>query len=191
MRVSLLFLCLLLGVIRVGGAPLSVVSGGGLLNSAGGEQAGDAITHVGSLGPMGGRLSSGHVHGFSAFMHVHDSAGAGDSDGDGMSDAYDSDDDNDGVVDLHEVLAGTDVLDPADQLRITGVSARGGDVSITWDARAGRTYRIVRGDAPGTVTSKPQRQVHVRIPADAKAPEGQFVDRDAGHTGIYKIEVVP
>jgi YD repeat-containing protein len=81
--------------------------------------------------------------------------GVGDSDGDGMDDAWEfdyfqtlardgsGDFDNDGMTDLHEFRAGTLPDDPNSALRILpNPTVAGGGVTVQWQSVPGRTYRL-------------------------------------------------
>jgi hypothetical protein len=53
-----------------------------------------------------------------------------------------ADPDGDGFSNLQEFLAGTDPVDANSALRITGISAEGDDVRITWSAVGGKSYAV-------------------------------------------------
>jgi len=85
-----------------------------------------------------------------------DSIGILDTDGDGLSDAWerekagnlttltaDGDADHDGMTDKDEYLAGTDPLDASSALRITALVPTGDSTTITWLSSPSRQYRIV------------------------------------------------
>ncbi len=83
--------------------------------------------------------------------------GGADSDGDGMSDDFETfygvsdpnaDPDGDGLTNLQEFQAGTNPLDPLSTLRIITVARSGSDFTVTFYlAVAGKTYRLERKDA--------------------------------------------
>ncbi len=65
-----------------------------------------------------------------------------DTDGDGIPDIYDPDDDGDNASDRNEFVAGTDPTDPLSFLRISGmVASQEGDV-IFWNSANGRAYAM-------------------------------------------------
>jgi len=57
-----------------------------------------------------------------------------------------SDSDADGASDRAESLAGTDPLDPESSFRITQINDNGQTVLLSWVARNGKTYRIFKRD---------------------------------------------
>ena len=81
-----------------------------------------------------------------------------DTDGDGLSDAYEvnvshtnpvlADSDGDGQNDAAEIAAGTDPLDSHSVFAVTEFARAGGGFLLRWSAVAGKTYRILRS---GTV----------------------------------------
>ncbi len=50
--------------------------------------------------------------------------------------------DNDGLTDYEEYIAGTDPTDKDSQLKLTGLSINGTNLSITWSSELSRLYRI-------------------------------------------------
>jgi subtilisin-like proprotein convertase family protein len=88
----------------------------------------------------------------------------GDTDGDGLPDAYEegqfgfdpenpldalADADGDTASNLHEYLAGTDPFDPGNVLRITGFELMGNDVLLRFMSGKNRRYRVERLDEIG------------------------------------------
>ncbi|MGZ5537980.1 MAG: choice-of-anchor Q domain-containing protein, partial [Chthoniobacterales bacterium] len=83
--------------------------------------------------------------------------GGVDTDGDGMSDDFETfygvsdpngDPDGDGLTNLQEFQAGTNPLDPTSGLRIIAVARNGNDFMVTFSlAVAGKSYRLERKDA--------------------------------------------
>lgn len=60
-----------------------------------------------------------------------------------------ADSDGDGMTDAQEIIAGTSGVDATSVFRTNGtIVAANGDVTITWAAKAGKTYRVQRSDAP-------------------------------------------
>ncbi len=85
----------------------------------------------------------------------------GDSDGDSLADAWEfannldpndatgangalGDPDRDGQANRAEFIAGTLPLDPNSRFAITSVSKTGSDITLTWNAKVGRSYRVER-----------------------------------------------
>ncbi len=83
--------------------------------------------------------------------------GGVDTDGDGMSDDFETfygvsdpngDPDGDGLTNLQEFQAGTNPLDPLSALRIIAVARSGNNLTVTFSlAVAGKMYRLERKDA--------------------------------------------
>lgn len=63
--------------------------------------------------------------------------------------AASDDEDNDGCSNLVESIAGTDPRNPDDCLRVGTVALTPGSVVFTFDAEAGKKYRILSADDPG------------------------------------------
>lgn len=60
-----------------------------------------------------------------------------------------ADSDGDGMTDAQEILAGTGATNAYSVFRTNGTSrAANGAVTITWAAKAGKTYRVQRSDTP-------------------------------------------
>jgi YD repeat-containing protein len=50
--------------------------------------------------------------------------------------------DNDGASDLREFIAGTDPVNPNSVLKVTPAAPNGGQVTVTWQSVAGKTYAL-------------------------------------------------
>jgi hypothetical protein len=60
-----------------------------------------------------------------------------------------ADSDADGLTDAQEIIAGTSGVDATSVFRTTGTTrAANGAVTVTWAAKAGKTYRVQRSDTP-------------------------------------------
>jgi hypothetical protein len=59
------------------------------------------------------------------------------------TDPLTADSDGDGANDAQEAGAGTDPLDPSRLFRIVDVAMEGGVARISWEARDGRTYEVL------------------------------------------------
>lgn len=144
LRGCLLLVLLLLPLCFAGILPAAVIS----------------YTHDGA-----GRLTGVDYGGGRGLAYTYDDAGNltqkavlapfPDSDGDGMDDAWElehfgtldrdgtGDFDGDGLLDLHEFLAGTDPTDPDSALTILPGAVVGEDgVTIEWQSVPGKTYRV-------------------------------------------------
>ena len=82
-----------------------------------------------------------------------------DDDNDGLSDSgetaigtdpKDPDSDGDGATDREEVLAGTDPNDPTSHFACGQIDVAGTDVTIHWSSSANRTYSLWGADSPGS-----------------------------------------
>jgi hypothetical protein len=65
-----------------------------------------------------------------------------DSDGDGIPDITDTDDDNDGMSDLDEIAFGTDPFDAGSTYRISLTSPAPGELRLTFPTSPGRSYAL-------------------------------------------------
>ncbi|MCK5849961.1 MAG: hypothetical protein KAH23_03525, partial [Kiritimatiellae bacterium] len=65
-----------------------------------------------------------------------------DYDGDGLPDATDPDDDNDGMSDVDEILAGTDPLDQDSVFQISELSIQDGSLHLEFQSVNGRMYSV-------------------------------------------------
>ena len=75
----------------------------GTLDSSGSQQYAEGISHAGSLGTLGITLSGKSVYVYGGSAHASEPKAARDTDGDGLSDVFDSDNDGDGATDLAEI----------------------------------------------------------------------------------------
>jgi YD repeat-containing protein len=122
-----------------------------------------------------------------------------DSDHDQMEDTWESarfgslsrdgtgDFDNDGLSDLREFMAGTDPGNASSLLHVTPAAPNGGQVTITWQAVAGKTYALEykdRLDDPNWV--------RVTGEVTAQGATASKVDpSSAGPTRFYRVVVTP
>ncbi len=100
----------------------------------------------------------------SADAFAYDRAASVDTDDDGLPDdwnsGYDADDstsvpplvaddndDNDGLTDAEEEIAGTDPADPASTLLVQALAVTGGVVELQWPSVSGRLYKVWITDA--------------------------------------------
>ncbi|NCF94978.1 MAG: hypothetical protein GWQ05_29065 [Verrucomicrobiaceae bacterium] len=98
----------------------------------------------------------------------------------------DSDSDGDGVLDAHEVIAGTDPNDPTSVFRVATVSNAADGFVVTWQSVADKTYTIEFS------TTMNGDWINVGTQASAGA-ETSFTDTDAGRlaasVGYYRVTV--
>jgi YD repeat-containing protein len=95
--------------------------------------------------------------------------------------------DNDGATDLWEFMAGTDPGNPNSRLHVTPASPNGGQVTITWQAVAGKTYALEYKDRIDDAT-------WTRLTGEVTAQGGTASKVDAssaGSTRFYRVVVTP
>jgi hypothetical protein len=171
--------------------------------------------HFETMGGARVDLWSGVLHGFvysanTGWISLSDSkfrlavefiASGADLDGDGIPDAWEllhagdlvtfnstTDTDQDGQTDLQEYLAGTDPLDPDDNLRITNLSNPSpGHARITWTSNPTRQYRIEkrRSLSPDSLWTDLGLGLHL--------PSGAVTSRDistAAPSEFYRIQAI-
>lgn len=123
-----------------------------------------------------------------------------DSDGDGIPDAAEIamglnpndpadaalDDDADGMTNLEEYLAGTDHLNPDSNLKLT-TSLVGGNLNLSFEAVAGRSYSILRT----TSLSAPNWVKHADVPPQPVSEVVIVVDSPATNTTRFYRLVTP
>ena len=122
------------------------------------------------------------------------SAAAVDSDGDGLSNLRESaagtnilnsDSDSDGVSDGNEVMAGTDPTDPDSFFQLTSVEETGtpGVIRVIWDTVAGKEYELQQSDG-----------LHGWVPLTTVTAIGDFTSYDhttGASNSFYRVKVLP
>jgi hypothetical protein len=123
-----------------------------------------------------------------------------DSDGDGLSDAWElqhfgnlnangtGDPDGDGVDNLHEYRAGTNPLDPSSRFEVVEISKVSAGISIRWTSQTGRIYRVKRS---ANLLAPLSGYSVVKSGLTATAPMNQFIDTTTGASAqfFYLIEI--
>jgi hypothetical protein len=125
-----------------------------------------------------------------------------DSDGDGMSDQFEStyglnpndpsdasvDSDGDGYTNLQEYLAGTDPKNPDSALRITDLEEAGPDMVISFSSELGKNYLLERNDTFPLDT-------WTTVASNVFGHDGTTQIIDSGGGGvpnrIYRVQVLP
>jgi hypothetical protein len=69
-----------------------------------------------------------------------------DTDGDGVPDASDPDDDNDGMSDTEEAVAGTDALDRDSRFEVESLKLETGSLKLKFSSVTGRLYGVEKRD---------------------------------------------
>ena len=124
-----------------------------------------------------------------------------DSDGDGMSDAWESqhfgpagatadeDADGDGVNNLHEFRAGTNPRDSRSVFAVVEISKLPGGIQILWSSQPNKRYRVRRSEA---LLAGPAEYSVLQDGIDATPPLNQFLDATTAGTPkfFYIIEVM-
>ncbi len=189
--------------------------GGGLSNGTY-----TAFCAIGQGIPASTLAASNHF-GYSGFLNNFVFNPDLDNDGDTVADENDPDDDNDGLTDLtelngvgippvatnpfladsdsdgfadsNEVAAGTNPLDPY-SLLLLSLHASPGQLDFTWDARAGKQYRLICGYSLAELLSAPQTVD--TISTNGGAPPWfevpiQIFYSPTTNQAFYAIEIVP
>lgn len=120
-----------------------------------------------------------------------------DADGDGVPNGADpgpldqtnanDDPDGDGFTNFEEYLAGTDPLDNASSLRITGIAVESTDIRVTWSTAAGKTNALER--TAGVFTNP----VTIFTATNTTAGTTNFLDTGAANVSnwFYRVRLVP
>ena len=174
-------LCWLMGYLAVAEvATAQLTNRSSVLDGVGTRSTGGSYTHIGAGAQPGGIAvsSGGSFHNQAGFLNTFFLQPGLDTDGDGLADEADSDNDNDFLTDIAEVtgsgfspatasnpniadsdgdgspdgeeaVAGTDPSDDNAQLEITDITVSGGNRFVEWVARSNKQYRLLRADALG------------------------------------------
>lgn len=147
-----------------------------VLDGSGGRSSGGTLELVSAAGQPGGITvsSGGSLVNYAGFLNTFSLQPGLDTDGDGLANEVDADNDADGLEDLAEItgsafggnattdpnqadsdtdgvsdggeaLSGSNPQDAAMYLHITQIIG-GNDMSVKWQARHGMTYRVYRAD---------------------------------------------
>jgi hypothetical protein len=122
-----------------------------------------------------------------------------DTDGDGLSDAWEQhyfgslkanptdDPDGDGVDNLHEFRAGTDPTDPHSLFEVE-ISAQSAGVSVRWSSQPGHSYKVRRSPV---LLAKPEDYQVLKTGLAATPPINEFIDLTATGNAqfFYLIEL--
>jgi hypothetical protein len=167
----------LLTLIGVPAASVAQYDHHGVIGSFGSASAGGDYIHLASSQPGSGHLRLGDISLFSGFLRAHPAQPGLDSDGDGLANEWDADNDNDGLTDIAEISgtafdpvtptdpnnsdsdtdgssdaeeqrAGTNPNSAASLLEITDITRDGDTPRIHWRARGGRTYHLLATTDP-------------------------------------------
>jgi hypothetical protein len=129
---------------------------------------------------------------------------AADQDKDGLPDAWElrfarsldvltaaDDSDGDGVSNRNEALADTDPFDANDALRITRVSVGdgGNEVTIQWNSRPNRMYRVLKTSDLGPGASAQDVAPEIVVPGTLGEASLQFQGPGGSH-GFFSIEAL-
>jgi hypothetical protein len=119
-----------------------------------------------------------------------------DSDGDGMSDAWEqqhfgslnaqpgADADQDGVSNLKEYQAGTNPTDPSSRFELVAIQPVQGGMMVKWSSQPDRLYTVRRS---ATLTAPPSTYQVVQTGIQATPPINTFVDQSSGSTNSFYI----
>jgi len=148
-----------------------------VLDSSGTRSSGGSFTHISAAGQPGGIATSsgGSLVNQAGFLNTFVLKPLLDTDGDGLVDELDQDNDNDDLADLTEIggngfnpitpthvniadsdgdgvsdgyesVAGTDPSDVNAYLEITSITIPGGNRQVTWIARSNKNYQLLRSE---------------------------------------------
>lgn len=95
--------------------------------------------------------------------------------------------DNDGASDLREFIAGTDPVNPNSVLKVTPAAPNGGQVTVTWQSVAGKTYALEYKD-------RLEDANWTRLTGEVTAQAGTASKVDPSSTGparFYRVVVTP